>query len=73
MIMKDYPDKYGSPGSLAVHLGFTYPGTWCEPLGDGKSSLLAEKYPNSDAAGSGGCLLAKLEKKSPPAAIVASK
>jgi outer membrane protein assembly factor BamD len=72
MIMKDYPDKKVAPEAL-YYLALTYEELGADDWAMEKLQLLAEKYPNSDVAGSGRRLLAKLEKKSPPVAVAAAK
>ena len=72
LIMKDYPDKKVAPEAL-YYLALTYQELGANDWATEKLQLLAEKYPNSDVAGSGRRLLAKLEKKSSPAAIAAGK
>ena len=72
MIVKDYPDKKVAPDAL-YYLALTYQELGANDWALEKLQLLAEKYPNSDVAGSGRRLLAKLEKQSPPPAIASTK
>ncbi len=72
LIMKDYPDKKVAPEAL-YYLALTYQELGANDWATEKLQLLVEKYPNSDVAGSGRRLLAKLETKSSPAALAASK
>ena len=71
-IMKDYPDKKVAPEAL-YYLALTYQELGADDWAMEKLQLLAEKYPNSENAGDGRRLLAKLEKKSPPAPTVVAK
>ena len=72
-IMKDYPDKKVAPEAL-YYLAMTYQKLGANDWATEKLQLLAEKYPNSEAAGSGRRLLTKLEKKSPlPAPAVVAQ
>jgi outer membrane protein assembly factor BamD len=72
MIMKDYPDKKVAPEAL-YYLAMTYQELGANDWATEKLQLLAEKYPNSDVAGSGRRLLTKLEKKSSPPTIASNK
>lgn len=72
MIVKDYPDKKVAPDAL-YYLALTYQELGANDWALEKLQLLAEKYPNSDVAGSGRRLLAKLGKQSPPPAIASTK
>ncbi|MBI4001017.1 MAG: outer membrane protein assembly factor BamD [Nitrospira defluvii] len=70
-IMKDYPDKQVAPEAL-YYLALTYQELGANDWATEKLELLAAKYPNSEFAGDGRRLLAKLEKKpssSPPAVV----
>ncbi len=71
-IMKDYPDKQVAPEAL-YYLALTYQELGANDWATEKLALLAQKYPNSEVAGDGRRLLAKLEKKpsSRPPAVVA--
>lgn len=72
LIMKDYPGKKVAPEAL-YYLALTYQELGANDWATEKLQLLVEKYPNSEVAGSGRRLLAKLEKKpsSAPPTVVA--
>ena len=72
LIMKDYPDKKVAPEAL-YYLALTYQELGANDWATEKLQLLAEKYPNSEVAGSGRRLLAKLEKTSSPPTIAANR
>jgi outer membrane protein assembly factor BamD len=71
-IMKTYPDKSVAPEAL-YYLALSYKEMGANDWASEKLILLAEKYPNSEAAQEGKSLLAKLQKTTPaPASMVAT-
>jgi tetratricopeptide (TPR) repeat protein len=71
-IMKAYPDKSVAPEAL-YYLALSYKEMGANDWASEKLILLAEKYPNSEAAQEGKSLLAKLQKTTPaPASMVAT-
>ncbi len=69
-IMKDYADKKVAPDAL-YYLALSYQELGANDWAAEKLTLLAQKYPQSNAAEDGNKLLAKLLKKLPSATAVA--
>jgi len=70
-IMKIYPDKSVAPDAL-YFLALSYHDLGADDWASEKLTLLAEKYPDSQHAGDGAKLLAKIGK-SQPALLIAKK
>ena len=69
-IMKEYPDKSVAPEAL-YYLAMSYKEMGANDWASEKLILLAEKYPNSEAAQDGKKLLAKLRTTLPQAPVLA--
>jgi outer membrane protein assembly factor BamD len=69
-IMKEYPDKSVAPEAL-YYLALSYKEMGANDWASEKLILLAEKYPNSEAAQDGKKLLARLRTTTPPTTVVA--
>ncbi|HEX2056229.1 MAG TPA: outer membrane protein assembly factor BamD [Nitrospiraceae bacterium] len=70
-IMKEYPDKSVAPEAL-YYLALSYKEMGANDWASEKLTLLAEKYPNSEAAKDGKKLLAKLQKTIPSTVVAQS-
>ena len=68
-IMKEYPDKTVAPEAL-YYLALSYKEMGANDWASEKLTLLAEKYPDSEAAQDGKRLLARLQKTGPAAGPV---
>ncbi|WP_447598182.1 outer membrane protein assembly factor BamD [Nitrospira sp. Nam80] len=71
-IMKEYPDKSVAPAAL-YYLALSYKEMGANDWASEKLIMLAEKYPQSEAAQDGRKLLAKIQSTNPPPVVAQSK